>query len=567
VSEFPINRGESPVPATDAPLMLVTVAGPKPVSFVLQPPDQRSIGRRSSHALVLDHPEVSKDHAALKFHDGQRRGGWSIVDMGSRHGTRVNGVALAAQRECPIAAGDLIEISPWTFCLMDQSGGKTDGSRVKTVDDTIASGSTVTSIRAEGGRELAQERLRLLLHCAEALQQARDEKSLAEIVLNAAIAGTGYTNAAVTRPMTPDGAIELIVSHGEIAATSATPRVSRSLIKAAGQGVAAQLMGSGRAIREAVSIAEFGIQEAICVPLMIESTIAGFLYLDNCNRMDGGTIAGNEACAFAVGIGRLASMAWANLMRLELERRYARMEGELSAAARAQQLILPRRQGCCGGISYIGECKPGRVVSGDFFDVFALPDNRVAVTIGDVAGKGIAASVVMTTAQGFLHGALRQHGDLARAIHELNHYVNERCESQIFVTMWAGIFDIAAGSLTYTDAGHGYAWMIKRNGEMAPLDGAGGPPIAASLDARFQSGRIALEEGSRLLLVSDGIIEQPAPLRTSAWRDEFGRARVEQCVKSAIAGRDEVAELFHAVTAHAGSNELADDATVVVARW
>lgn len=554
-------------PAPIPQLMLVTVAGPRPVSFALGSDERQTIGRRSTHALVLDHPEVSKDHAAILVDQTQTGGVWRLVDLGSRHGTRVNGVALTPQRECPIAPGDLIEISPWTFCVMDQGSTASGGTRVSTVDDTIAGGSTVTSIRAEGGGELAQERLRLLLHCAEALQRAQDEKSLAEIVLNAAIAGTGYTNAAVTRPMTPDGAIELVVSHGEIAAASHSPRMSRSLLKAAAGGTPVQLMSAGRGIREAVSIAEFGIQEAICVPLMIESTVAGFLYLDNRRRLEGGTIAGSEACAFAVGIGRLASMAWANLMRLELERRYARMEGELSAAARAQQLILPRRQGCCGGVSYIGECKPGRVVSGDFFDVFSLPNQRVAITIGDVAGKGMAASVVMTTAQGFLHGALRQHGDLARAIHELNAYVNERCESQIFVTMWAGIFDLATRTLTYTDAGHGYAWLMKRGGEMSRLDKAGGPPIAASRDARFQIESVLLEDGGRLLLVSDGIIEQPAPLRSGAHRDEFGRGRVEQCMRLNAAGKDEVAALFDAVRAHACGEELADDATVVLARW
>ena len=547
--------------------MLVTVAGPKPVSCILQPPRQQTIGRRSTNVLVLDHPEVSKDHAALNYRESSGREGWSIFDLGSRHGTRVNGVALSPQRECPVTAGDLIEISPWTFCVMDQSGSSTDGSRVNTVDDTIASGSTVTSIRAEGGRELAQERLHLLLHCAEALQRARDEKTLAEIVLNAVVAGTGYTNAAVTRPMTPDGAIELIVAHGEIGADTTTPRISRSLIKAASHGMPVQLTGSSQSIRLAVSIAEFGIQEAICVPLMIESTVAGFLYLDNRSRGDAGTIAGHEASSFALGIARLASMAWSNLMRMELERRYARMEGELSAAARAQQLILPRRQGCCGTISYIGECRPGRVISGDFFDVFALPDGRVAVTIGDVAGKGIAASVVMTTAQGFMHGALRQDGDLARAITELSKYVNERCDAHMFVTMWAGIFDITANTLTYTDAGHGYVWMVHADGRLNVLDDAGGPPIAALLQATPQTVTVPLETGGRLLLVSDGIIEQPASSNHVAPRNEFGKSRVEASIASIHSSADEVAALFNAVTQHARTAELADDATVVVVRW
>lgn len=551
----------------NAPLMLVSVAGPKPVSFLLEPPHEQTIGRRSSNTLILDHPEVSKDHAAIRYGEHQTRQGWNLVDLGSRHGTRLNGVSLSPHRECPISPGDLIEIAPWTFCVMDQAGTATTGARVKTVDDTITSGSTVTSLRAEAGHQLAQERLRLLLHCSEALQRARDETSLAEIVLNAAVSGTGFANAAVTRPMTPDGAIELIVGHGDIAAAGAAPRMSRSLIKAASHGVPVQLTDSGHTMRHAVSVAEFGIQDAICVPLMVESTVAGFLYLDNRSRVDSGTVAGDEASAFAMGIARLASMAWSNLMRVELERRYARMEGELSAAARAQQMILPKRHGCCGSISYIGECKPGRVVSGDFFDVLALPDGRVAVTIGDVAGKGIAASVVMTTAQGFMHGVLRQHGDLARAVRELSTYVTERCDTHVFVTMWAGIIDTAARTLTYIDAGHGYAWLVHSNGTVKVLDDEGVPPIGALLHGTPHTATVSLEPGGRLLLVSDGIIEQPAPEQVGARRDEFGRNRVEAIVKSRSLDQDVVAALFEAVAAHGGSGELADDATILVASW
>ena len=158
-------------------------------------------------------------------------------------------------------------------------------------------------------------------------------------------------------------------------------------------------------------------------------------------------------------------------------------------------------------------------------------------------------------------------GDLARAMNDLNEFVHARCESQIFVTLWAGIFDAAGGTLTYADAGHGYAWKVNPNGTLTQLDAAGGPPIAVAADSKFETATVHLEPGCRALMVSDGISEQPARSKGKEHGEQFGRQRVQACMQSLRAGADEVANLFEAVQTHAGTTELADDATVVVVRW
>lgn len=563
----------SPIYQAHPELDLVAVSGPDQVSVTLDESQRYTIGRRAQHEVPLMHPEVSKDHAALAYRPGPgNRGEWYVCDLGSRHGTRVNGIALEPHRETPVMPGDLIGVEPWTFCLMDHARSGKNGSRLSTVDDVAMTGSTVASIQTEGsGRELAQERLRLLLRCAESLQRATTVEALAEVVLDAAIAGTGYSNAAVTGPMTPDGQIELIVGRGEIVREGDSPRMSRSLVRAAGHGVPAQLMGPGftGSIREAVSIAEYGIQDAICVPLLVESTVAGFLYLDNRARARREhTIAANEACAYAVGIGRLASMAWSNLMRMELGRRYAFMEGELKAAADVQRCIMPEREGRHGPLSYIGQCRPGRVVSGDFFDVIPLDGDRVAIVVGDVSGKGIAASVLMTTAVGMLNGSLRKRsgGNPGDAVADLASYVASRNMSGRFVTLWLGVFDTATRLLTYIDAGHGYAYLLKSDGAIVNLNECGGAPVGAAPDGQYEPATIALEPGARVIIVSDGIIEQPGRSK-SIERDQFGVERLRQRLANMKAGVDEVADVFDALEAHAGGGELADDATVVVVRW
>ena len=83
-----------------------------------------------------------------------------------------------------------------------------------------------------------------------------------------------------------------------------------------------------------------------------------------------------------------------------IERRQARFESELAAAAVAQRWILPKRLSTACGFCVTGESRPGAYVGGDFFDVIPLSDTKLAVALGDVTGHGIAASVLMTAAQG-----------------------------------------------------------------------------------------------------------------------------------------------------------------------
>jgi len=555
-------------------MLLVSVAGPTPVQQRLERGRPLSVGRRATHGLILERPEVSRDHAEFRpveSPDGVR---WMLVDLGSRHKTRVNGQELRPGEPCPVQAGDLIEIAPWTLRLVEPAGAGGSSSRerqVRTVDDDLGASNTLRTISA-AAEELAKERLRLLLSFAEAMGSAADEAALARAVIDAAVRGTGFPNVAVLRPLMPDGTVSIIADTGEVAASGEqrSLRPSRSLIRQASLGQPVQVGGDMMVVPAAHSIVDLRIQEAMCVPLMLEGAAAGFLYLDA--REPPGSpgprrsVISSDAGAFAAGLARLAAMALLNLMRRDLEKRYARMEGEIAAAASAQQLILPAPDITMHNVRILGQCRPGRIVSGDFFDVIPLRHNRVAVALGDVAGKGVQASVLMTTTQGFLHGVLAQHGDPRRAVIELNNYLVPRCDSGRFLSLWLGVIDArpGAGSIEYVNAGHGYAWLLGRTpGSGArKLNNGGGPLVGVLEELPYQSATVEFNPGDRLLLLSDGIIEQP---RAGDREQPFEWDGVQLALEGAASPEDMMASLFEAVYAHAAQPALADDATVVLA--
>lgn len=552
---------------------LVSVAGPQTVALSLVPPGPLTIGRRSSHALpLLGDDHVSRDHAMLVYRAGLTHSGgpegpthWALVDNTSRHGTHVNGVRIPPGREYPLAPGDLITIAPWTLMFVDRRSPRTDRSRVRTADDEIDRGAVISRLDAGAESRLMHRRLSLLLDLAGTLHAATEERALAGAVLDAALSGTGFTNGAVLRRIDEAGDAELIECRGPAIGGGAGLHLSRTLLREAQGGAAVRLSHERHTPTQAVSIDQLHIDDALCIPMVVNAATVGFLYLDSRGTPDGERRIAPDAGEFALALVRLGAMAWSNLQRVELERRHARIQAEIAAAAEAQRLILPQRQGRFGPLAYAGQSRPGRHVGGDFFDLIDLPGGRLALTLGDVAGKGVAAAVLMTLAQGFLHAALREHGEAVRAVADLNRFLLPRRPQDRFLTLWVGVFDPRAGFVEYVDAGHGYALALPCDGATRCLNEGGGEIIGVHAEAAYASARCPFRAGDRVMVVTDGLVEQARP--GAVPREPFGLEGVRGCLASLPPGDDEIQALFDAVFRFAGGEELADDATAVVVRW
>lgn len=562
-----------PATAVQNAMYLVPVAGPEVEPIVLSEdePARRSLrlgrGEQCELSLPVGESRVSRVHARFDF-DGAR---WRLVDLGSRWGTYVNGVRLAPEADLPLGEGDLIRISPWTF-MFSASPRRHDSVQT---DDALT-----TQIRQVADARLLDDQLGVLLESTAAIHQARDEAELAAQLIDAALRATGMPNAAVLRPVDASGRVQIIASQfraqgGAGGGGGREPiRFSRSLLAAAANGQVAEIAAGGFDTSE--SIVSMNITAALCVPIVLGgrsdplggTTLAAYLYLDSRGPM--APRPRPNSAAFCVALGRMASLALASLKRVEVERRQAVMESELNAAAAVQRWILPQRNQCVGAFTCIGESRPGRFVGGDFFDIIDLGDERLAVTLGDVCGKGVPAGVLMTATQGFLHAALREHGDVERAVSAVNRFVAVRTPDERFVTAWVGVADRRRGTLTYLDAGHGYALLHPAEGLPVGLTGGDGLPIGVERDFRFKSVTIDLPATGRLMLVSDGLIEQTGIVQGEGGRlvpDQFGLDNVRRVLAGTAGEHDTVEALFAAVIDHAGTSQLADDATAVIVRW
>jgi phosphoserine phosphatase RsbU/P len=539
-----------------SPWFLVPISGPALAPIELNPqPGGLILGRHEQCDICLraDAEAVSRHHARL-LHDGVR---WQIVDLASRWGTFVNGLKLAPHAAAPLGEGDLVRIVPWTFVVSSQA--QRQGSRI----DNDTGQTQVRTVRADALPPMAQEMLALLLEYTAATGAAANEAQLADLLLDAAIKGTHLDNAVMLRPLDTGGNVEVIASRFSQAEPKAGATFSRSLIDAASKGETAVIQGGDLEDR-AQSVMQLGITSAICVPLMLGGSVVAYLYLDARGNQARSFRPG--ATSFCVALGRMASLAMTNFKRLEMEKREIAMRAELTAAAAAQKWILPRREARFGVFKTVGETRPGQLIGGDFFDIVPLDAHRLAIALGDASGKGVVAAVLMTAVQGFLHAALMQCATPIDAVNSLNGFIVPRRPPEKFITLWVGVLDASAGALSYVDCGHGYAVLRHADGTIEQLDQGGGPPIGVDAQFQYELQTAPLERGARVMVVSDGIIEQfdTQPADPSL-RQQFGVLGLKDAMS--LQSADEVAAVFDAVVRHARTHQLNDDATAAMAKW
>lgn len=534
--------------ARSAELRLEPIGGPRVEPYVLSGQASAVIGRAEECAVCLPDPAVSRRHALLTM----RGRHWLLTDLNSRHGTFLNGVRLQAQRPAVVVEGDLVRIGSCTLRLSSrrEQGG---ASALATIDDAARPGTIVQRVPNRELDSIAHRRLDLFIDGAAAIHQAADEGALARAVLELAISGTGFPRAAVLRHIGSSDRVEVLACRDAGGADTSEFGFSRSLLQEAASGHLARLsQTSGQQYGQ--SIERLGITQAVAAPILLDSSVVGYIYLDARETERPGDA---DAAGFCHAVARLAGLALSSLKRAELEARQKRLDADLQAAQLAQEFLCPKEQGIVGPLSYAAQTCPGRIVAGDLFDIFEIDGNRVALCCGDVTGQGMGAAILMTAVLSHLRAALAHHGEPAQAVNDVNRYIAERSPSHMFASLWVAVLDRREGVLRYVDAGHGH-WLLRRRGE-APARGPQPAHLLVGIEAdyRYDSAELALGSGDRLILFSDGIIEH-----RDAGGEEFGADRLLTAVADSDSPARDVADALAALRAFIGEAAFADDTTI-----
>jgi serine phosphatase RsbU (regulator of sigma subunit) len=201
---------------------------------------------------------------------------------------------------------------------------------------------------------------------------------------------------------------------------------------------------------------------------------------------------------------------------------------EMANAAAIQRAMLPRtfkaEDDAFTTIDLYAELHPAREVGGDFFDYFITDGRRLVVTIGDVSGKGVPASLFMAIVQSVIRVTVRGADDLATEIGRVNALLAANNQESMFATAFCAIVDPQSGDLVYCNCGHNAPLLLRNDKALEELRPTG-PPLAARSNASFKVNTRRLVPGERLLLFSDGL-----PEATNSQGAFFGDERIKQAV-------------------------------------
>jgi serine phosphatase RsbU (regulator of sigma subunit) len=256
----------------------------------------------------------------------------------------------------------------------------------------------------------------------------------------------------------------------------------------------------------------------------------------------------------------LVSLLLVNLLvLLEVADRLS-LKGELEVAREIQLAMLPRGTYIVGDIEICGMTRPANTVGGDFYDVLPLSDGRVILTVGDVAGKGSPAALLMALLLAVLRTLVDERLEASALVERLNLQICRHSPASRFITLFYGVYDPATGSLTYVNAGQNPPLVRRRNGRYDRLGGTG---VALGMfeHSRFGSVETRLDRGDVLVLYSDGITEAEDPAGQPL--EETGLEHVIERHVGASAA-DIGAHVFLAVEAHARTSRFADDLTILI---
>jgi serine phosphatase RsbU (regulator of sigma subunit)/pSer/pThr/pTyr-binding forkhead associated (FHA) protein len=310
------------------------------------------------------------------------------------------------------------------------------------------------------------------------------------------------------------------------------------------------------------SVVDFRIRSVMCVPLVGSAGKAfGVLQLDT---QDPGKKFTQEDLKLLAGVANQASIALENARLHQEEVVRERMRRDLELAHQVQLSFLPKALPEVAGYEFFAHYQSAQEVGGDYYGFVPLPGGRLAVTLGDVAGKGVSAALLMAKLSSDARYTLLTEPDPGRAINKLNDLLCEyTTQMDRFVTLALAVLDPADHGVTLVNAGHLTPLVFRpRSGELAEAmpKAAAGLPLGVMPGYEFETCRVALGPSDTLLLFTDGVTEA-VDVRNA----QFGARGVHAALQTAPEPRPRalVQRLVKAVQAHASGREPHDDVTLV----
>jgi sigma-B regulation protein RsbU (phosphoserine phosphatase) len=233
---------------------------------------------------------------------------------------------------------------------------------------------------------------------------------------------------------------------------------------------------------------------------------------------------------------------------------------ELQLAHTIQTGMTPQAMPRLAGFDFGARMEPAGAVGGDFFDFLPLDEDHLGILVGDVAGKGVPAALVMAVALSLFRAEACWHATPRQALARLNQYLVEHNDAGLFVTMLYGVLERRTGRFSYARAGHELPLVVASDGSVqCPAMGLG-QPLGVFATPELDEQTIVVPQDGALLLFTDGATEMMDPAHRP-----FGLGRIETLLRAHrdLAPQALCDHLLRDIISHCGGACPSDDVTLV----
>lgn len=529
-------------------------------------------GRHPDCTVQLQSNMVSRRHARIVRQDGR----YLLEDLKSGNGTFLNGRQIS--QPVPLANGDKFKFGPLLLRFENEEavderaaqqptmlGDKTDVAFQ--IEEGDAGSTIMGSIDNAGGFGLLdvqpQAKLKAVLDISRSLAGTVElEKLLPKLldslfeIFPAADRGCVLLKNEKTGEMVPRA-----IKHRR-PGTDETVKLSRTILNAVLQQKRAILSAdaaSDTRFEASESIASMTIRSMMCAPLLsLAGEPMGVINIDTQNPL---AQFRKDDLDIMVAVAGQAALSYesARLFSSFLEKQ--KQDNEMRIAAGVQLALLPEHLPELDGYEFFASYEAAQAVGGDYYDIFPVRSGRICLAFGDVAGKGVPASLVMSRMSSVVRSTFNHLDDPAQAVREINNHMCDKSVEGRFVTFVATLLDPATHKVQFVNAGHMSPMIRHADGTVEELgDDATGVPIGVMEDFPYQQVERTLRPGDTVVIYTDGVSEA-----MNFEGELYGLERLREFISRSPPGAGELGALIREdVRRHADGRPQNDDITLMV---
>ena len=270
----------------------------------------------------------------------------------------------------------------------------------------------------------------------------------------------------------------------------------------------------------------------------------------------------NDELDFLATLSNQAMISLENARLFEEALEKQRMEEELNIARDIQRRLFPASYPKLDGYEVMGLNIPSKQVGGDYFDCIQIDENRIALSIADVSGKGVPASLLMSNLQASLHSHVSADTEMSKIAGRLNNFLQAHTSYDKFITFFYAELNTKARTLTYVNAGHNPPYLYHSDGSFRLLD-KGGLLLGMMADMPYETETVPLQKGDLVVMFTDGVTEAKSvkDMDFEEWRLE---KVLEKCLTMNVASV--IDQIILAIEEFSIGEPQADDVTILAMR-